>query len=114
MRQNLKISIAPRASKVNKHGLQPIYFTIRLNNKRYEFTTKKYIDPNTWDAKNSKIKLKTEEASSINGYLDVLKMKIINLEIEYSLREETLTIEDVKSSLTNKKTRIESYAYPNL
>ena len=70
MRQNLKIAIAPRASKTNKHGLQPIYFTIRLDNQRYEFTTKKYIDPATWDAKNSKIKGKSEEASSINGYVD--------------------------------------------
>lgn len=99
MRQNLKINVGPRASKTNKLGLQPIYFTIRIDNKRYEFSTKKYIDPTHWDNKNSKIKGKSEEAYSINGYLEIIKTKIINLEIEYSLREQILSIEEVKQFL---------------
>ncbi|MFV0187540.1 phage integrase SAM-like domain and Arm DNA-binding domain-containing protein [Empedobacter falsenii] len=102
MRQNLKINVGPRNSKTNKQGLQPIYFTIRIANKRYEFSTKKYIDPKTWDHKNSKIKGKTEEAYSINGYLEVIKSKIINLEIQYSLRNEVLTIEEIKQFLNSQ------------
>ena len=103
MRQNLKINVGPRASKTNKLGLQPIYFTIRLENKRFEFSTKKFIDPKTWDAKNSKIKGNSQEACTINDYLEVIKMKIINLQIQYSLRDEVLTIQEIKQFLNPRE-----------
>lgn len=103
MKQDLKLHIYPRSAKANKTGLTPLYVRITINGKRWEFSTKKFIDPRTWDAKNSKIKGNSKEASSINGYLDVLKMKIINIEIEYSLRDEQLTLDDVKNLLYHKK-----------
>ena len=103
MKQDLKLHIYPRSAKANKEGLTPLYVRITINGKRWEFSTKKLINSKTWDAKNSKIRGNSKEASSINGYLDVLKMKIINLEIEYSLRGEQLTLEDVKNLLSHKK-----------
>lgn len=106
MKQDLKLHIYPRSTKANKLGLIPLYVRITISGNRWEFSSKKYIDPKTWDAKNAKIKGSSQEASSINGYLDVLKMKIINLEIEYSLRDEHLTLEDIKNFLTTKKKEV--------
>lgn len=106
MKQDLKLHIYPRSTKANKLGLIPLYVRITISGNRWEFSSKKYIDPKTWDAKNAKIKGSSQEASSINGYLDILKMKIINLEIEYSLRDEHLTLEDIKNFLTTKKKEV--------
>ena len=50
----------------------------------------------------------TEEAYSINGYLEVIKSKIINLEIQYSLRNEVLTIEEIKVYELKKEGRSNS------
>ncbi|QTV06735.1 site-specific integrase [Faecalibacter bovis] len=106
MKQDLRLNVYLRNARVNKLGLVAIYLRITINGQRWDFSTNKFIDPKTWDAKNAKIKGSSQEASSINGYLDVLKMKIVNLEIEYSLRDEHLTLEDIKNFLTNKKKEV--------
>lgn len=49
MKQDLKLHIYPRSAKANKQGFYPIYVRITLNGKRWEFSTKKFINPKTWD-----------------------------------------------------------------
>lgn len=103
MKQDLKLHIYPKACKANKLGLHPIYIRTTLNGKRWEFSTKKFIDPKIWDAKNAKIRPSAIEASSINSYLNQIRTQIINLEIEYNIRNQDITLDDVKNLFVRKK-----------
>lgn len=106
MKQDLKLHIYPRSAKANKQGFYPIYVRITLNGKRWEFSTKKFINPKTWDAKNAKIKPTVTEASSINNYLNQIKTQIINLEIEYNIRNQEITLDDIKNLFARKQDEV--------
>ncbi|RLZ07159.1 site-specific integrase [Faecalibacter macacae] len=108
MKNNFKIHVYPRQAKANKLGQQPIYFCVRVNGKRWEFSTKQYIDPKTWDAKNSKIKGNNKTASTINAQVEITKSKINTIFLEYNFKNETLTIDTLKEEIqgkTNKNKR---------
>ena len=102
MKNNFNIHIYPRPAKANKQGLQPIYFCVRVNGKRWEFSTKQFINPNNWDSKNYKIKGYSIQASTINGYLNSIKTQIFNLEISYNLKVETLSLQNIKEHFDKK------------
>ncbi|MFV0138774.1 site-specific integrase [Empedobacter falsenii] len=106
MKQDLKLHIYPRSAKTNKQGFYPIYVRITLNGKRWEFSTKKFINPKTWDAKNAKIKPTVTEASSINNYLNQIKTQIINLEIEYNIRNQEISLDDIKNLFARKQDEV--------
>ena len=102
MKQDLKILIYPRTARTNKQGLAPLYLRFTINTQRWDYSLKKFIDPKTWDAKNSKIRGNSIEASTINGYLNTIKTQVLNLEISYNLKGETLTLQDIKAHFDQK------------
>jgi len=102
MKNNFKIHVYPRQAKTNKLGLQPIYFCVRVNGTRWEFSTKQYIDPKTWDTKNSKIKGNTKLACIINAQVEITKSKINNIFLEYNFKNELLTIDTLKELIQGK------------
>ncbi|MBS7334079.1 MAG: site-specific integrase [Weeksellaceae bacterium] len=102
MKQDLKILIYPRTARTNKQGQAPLYLRVTINGQRWDYSLKKFIDPKTWDTKNSKIKGNSVEASTINGYLNVIKTQLLKLEISFNLKGELLTLEDIKNHFDNK------------
>lgn len=77
-----KISILFYASASNqlKSGLVPIYLRITVNGKRIEISTNKFIEESKWNKAASKLKDYSEEARTINSYLDILKNKVYETE----------------------------------
>jgi hypothetical protein len=70
-----------KRAKVNAQGLVPIFQRITINRQRLDNSTSKFVDPEKWHSGMSKMKGTSEEARSINGHLDHLKSKILNVDL---------------------------------
>ena len=55
----------------------------------------------------------TEEARSINSYLDLMKTKVFNAQMDLMHQNENLTIENFKVKLLRNRTT-PTYASPNI
>src|SRR5690606_19897384 len=112
MNTNLTTHIYARASRANAAGLFPIYVRITLNGKRGEFTTKKYIHPTKWDEKAMRVKGNSEEARTINGYLESIRNKITQMQIHFQFQESEVTIDQFMNLLVGKKSERERTLIP--
>ncbi|WP_026979124.1 site-specific integrase [Flavobacterium tegetincola] len=88
-----------KSTKANAAGLLPIYVRLTVNGKRLEYSTKKFIDKSKWSSQLSKMKGTTESSRSINSYLDLVKAKILDVQMHLLHRNEVLSIENFKSLL---------------
>ncbi len=75
---SLKISILfyVKRTKATKTNLLPIYLRVTIDGGRFEISTQRYIEANKWSADSGRVKGNSEEARSINYYLDTLKNKV--------------------------------------
>ena len=105
MKAKITLHIYAKKSKANKNGQLPIYFRLTVNGERFEFSTKKFIEKSKWSAEQSKLKGNSEEARSLNNYLDLLKSKVFDIQMELLHRSEELSIENFKSKLTGTHER---------
>ena len=94
-----------KSTKANAAGLLPIYVRLTVDGKRLEFSTKKFVENSKWSSELSKMKGTTEEARSINSYLDLMKTKVFNAQMELMHRNENLTIENFKEKLLGTEQR---------
>tara|TARA_R110002124_G_scaffold274118_2_gene443853 strand:- start:1218 stop:2462 length:1245 start_codon:yes stop_codon:yes gene_type:complete len=94
-----------KRAKVNAQGLVPIFQRITINRQRLDNSTGKFIDPEKWHSEMSKMKGASEEARSLNGHLDQLKSKILNIEKNLIKKDIPITFETFKNELTGKKER---------
>lgn len=83
MKTKTAILFYPRRSKVNAKGQCVIYTRITVNGKRIEFSTGRLVIPAKWSSAAGKMKGQSEEARSINRHLDILKTKIIDIQMEF-------------------------------
>lgn len=95
--------IYTRSSRANTAGLHPIYVRLTVNGQRSEFTTKKYVDPKKWDYRSMRVKGNTEEARSLNHYLDSLRNKILQTELHYQVQNQPVTVREFIDTLLGKK-----------
>ncbi|MEN5435831.1 site-specific integrase [Sphingobacterium faecium] len=93
MSNQVTVYMYARAAKANKAGLHPIYVRITIQGKRTEFSTKKFITSAKWDPKTMKMKGTTEEARSINSYLESIKNKLTQTQIVLEYQGTELTLE---------------------
>ncbi len=65
-----------RKPKNYVNGTVKIYLRITIDGQRCETATAQFADPELWDIKAGRVKGKSEEARSINSYLDILQAKL--------------------------------------
>lgn len=53
-----------------------IYLRVTINGERFEVSTQRYVEPSKWSKSAGKVKGNSEEARSINQYMDSLKQKV--------------------------------------
>lgn len=99
MKTKITLHFYAKSTKANAAGLLPIYVRLTVDGKRMEFSTKKFIDSTRWSPEMSKMKGNTENARSLNEYLDLMKSKIFDIQMELIHRNESLTIEVFKNRL---------------
>lgn len=66
----------PRKSEVNKNGKVTIMGKITVNGERVQFSTKLLIDPDNWDSRMGKAKIRSEEGKEVNRLLDAMRKTI--------------------------------------
>jgi len=99
MKTKITLHFYAKSTKANAAGLLPIYVRLTVDGNRMEFSTKKFIDSAKWSPEMSKMKGNTENARSINEYLDLLKSKIFDIQMELIHRNDPLTIQVFKNRL---------------
>ena len=105
MKTKITLHFSAKSTKANAAGLLPIYVRLTVDGKRLEFSTKKFVENSKWSSELSKMKGTTEEARSINSYLDLMKTKVFNAQMELMHRNENLTIENFKEKLLGTEQR---------
>src|SRR5690606_20314609 len=105
MKAKITVHIYAKTSKANKNGQLPIYFRLTVNGERFEFSTKKFIEKSKWSSEQSKMKGNSDEARSLNNYLDLIKSKVFDIQMELLHKSEELSIENFKSRLTGTHER---------
>ncbi|HUH51838.1 MAG TPA: site-specific integrase [Flavobacterium sp.] len=107
---NTKVSILfyAKRSKANVNGLVPIYTRITVNGKRLELSTGRFIEISKWSVVANKMKGSSEEARSINNHLDLLKIQIIDAQMELIHKKTPVTAESLKMKIlgVDERTRM--------
>lgn len=99
MKTKVSILFYAKRAKVNANGLFPIYTRITVNGKRVEMSTGRFVEPSKWSASAGKMKGQSEEARSVNRQLDMLKIKIIDMQMEFIHQNIPITAKAFKSKL---------------
>ena len=99
MKAKVTLHFYAKSTKANTSGQFPIYIRLTVNGNRLEFSTKKFVDSNRWSADLAKMKGTTEEARSINSYLDLMKSKVLDIQMELIHKNQDVNIENFKSKL---------------
>lgn len=97
MKTKITLHFYPRETKTNASGQTPIYIRLTIDGERTEFSSKKFIEKGKWSSELAKMKGTTEEARSINSYLDMMRSKVLGAEMTLLHKEEAVTVENVKS-----------------
>ena len=105
MKAKITLLIYAKTTKANTAGQLPIYIRLTVDGQRYEFSSKKFIEKVKWSAEMSKVKGQSEEARTINSYLDLIKSKILNIQMELLHKNEALTIENFKTRILGNHQR---------
>jgi site-specific recombinase XerD len=99
MKAKITLHIYAKTTKANAAGKLPIYFRLTIDGKRFEFSTKKFIEKSKWSPELSKMKGHSEETRTINSYLDLMKSKIFDIQMELIHKNEELSLENFKSRI---------------
>jgi len=99
MKAKVSILFYAKRAKINASGLFPIYTRITVNGTRIEMSSGRFVDPTKWSASAGKMKGQSEEARSVNRQLDMLKVKIIDMQMELIHQNIPITPNAFKSKL---------------
>ncbi|MCW3161330.1 site-specific integrase [Chryseobacterium oryctis] len=107
---NAKISILfyAKRAKTSVAGLVPIYLRITIDGVRLEISSKRFVTPEKWSQEQSRMKGSSEEARSLNAYLDILKAKVHDAQKEIVQEGDLVSVDTLKNKLlgTLQKSRM--------
>lgn len=115
MKAKITLHIYAKTTKANAAGQLPIYIRLTIDGQRFEFSSKKFIEKSKWSPELSKMKGSTEEARTINNYLDLMKSKVFDIQMELIHKNEELSLENFKSRIlgTHQRERMIIPIYQN-
>jgi site-specific recombinase XerD len=99
MKTKVSILFYAKRAKASTNGLVPIYTRITINGKRIELSTNRFVEISKWSTESGKMKGNSKEASSINSHLDMLKIQIIDMQMELVHKKLPVTTETLKSKI---------------
>jgi site-specific recombinase XerD len=105
MRTKITLHIYAKHTKANAARHSPIYIRLTVEGKRLEFSSKKFVDPLKWSTEMSKMKGNSEEACSLNEYLELMKSKIFDIQRELIYKNQEINIEAFKNKLLGTEER---------
>ena len=105
MKAKITLHIYAKSTKANATGRLPIYIRITVDGQRLEFSTKRFVENTKWEPELFKMKGNSEEACSLNSYLDLIKSKIFDIQMEHVHKNRPLSIEVLKNKLSGIEER---------
>ena len=79
MKTKVSILFYAKRAKASVNGLVPIYTRITINGKRIELSSNRFVEMSKWSTEAGKMKGNSEEARTINSYLDLMKSKVFDV-----------------------------------
>lgn len=99
MKTKVSILFYAKRAKTSVNGLVPIYTRITVNGKRIELSSNRFVEFSKWSTEAGKMKGNSEEARSINNHLDMLRIQIIDMQMELVHKKIPITAETLKSKI---------------
>lgn len=99
MKTKVSILFYAKRAKANVNGLVPIYTRITINGKRIELSSNRFVEISKWSSEAGKMKGNSEEARLINSHLDILRIQIIDMQMELVYKKIPVTAETLKSKI---------------
>ncbi|WP_310555693.1 site-specific integrase [Flavobacterium sp.] len=99
MKTKVSILFYAKRAKASVNGLVPIYTRITINGKRIELSSNRFVELSKWSTEAGKMKGNSEEARSINSHLDMLRIQIIDMQMELVHKKIPVTTETLKSKI---------------
>ena len=99
MKTKVSILFYAKRAKASVNGLVPIYTRITINGKRIELSSNRFVEMSKWSTEAGKMKGNSEEARSINSHLDMLRIQIIDLQMELVHKKISVTTETLKCKI---------------
>lgn len=105
MQTKISILFYAKKAKATTEGLVPIYQRVTVDGQRIELSTKRYVDVTKWSSEAGKLKGNSEEARSLNAYLDILKAKVYDYQKELIHEAGLVTFEAMKNKILGVQER---------
>jgi site-specific recombinase XerD len=105
MKAKTTLHFYAKTTKANGNGLLPIYVRLTVDGKRFEYSTKKFINQTKWSTESSRMKGNSEEARSINGLLDFTRNRVNEIQFELLKDGITITMEEFKNRIQGTSER---------
>ena len=99
MKTKVSILFYAKRAKASVNGLVPIYTRITINGKRIELSSNRFVEMSKWSTEAGKMKGNSEEARSINSHLDMLRIQIIDMQMELVHKKIPVTAETLKNKI---------------
>lgn len=93
------INFSLKKTKTLCNGTAPIYLRLTVNGKRIEFTTRRYIKPDRWNAEAQRVTGTNDEAKKFNTYLKTLEHQVYEAHRLMMSTNETISAESLKNKL---------------
>ena len=99
MKTKVSILFYAKRAKASVNGLVPIYTRITINGKRIELSSNRFVKLPKRSTEAGKMKGNAEEARSINSHLDMIRIQIIDMQMELVHKKIPVTTETLKSKI---------------
>lgn len=93
-----------KRSKMIADETAPVYIRITIDGERIEISSKRYVNPDKWNANGQKLNGSSEEVRTLNAYLKTMELHVY--ETHRTMMESKLPLSalNLKNVLLNKKT----------
>ena len=93
-----------KTKKLNS-AMLPVYLRITINGRVTELSTKREHDPLRWNTRAGRAEGKTDEARSLNAYLDVLQRKVYEIRRQLIEDDKQVTAGNIKTIMQGGEIR---------
>jgi site-specific recombinase XerD len=118
MSVNFKVLFFLKKGRNSKPGAFPVYVRVTVNGERAEWSVQRTCDPARWNRQAGRTSGNHEKAKTLNHFLDAIQGNILEIQKEYTLRNEPVTAEQVRGRMLHqsdekKHSLVEVYQYHN-
>jgi len=91
-----------KRSKMIGNGTVPVYLRVTVDGERIEISSKRYVNPDKWNANGQKLSGTGEEVRSLNNYLKTLEHQVYEIHRHLIEKKLPLTAVNLKNALLKK------------